>query len=222
LSAKEKEILTRVYRGSVSLHDIRLIDGFAGLFNVNTRPFTLGNKIYIKHIRTDADPATLALEVCPVWQYWREGIRYITDALWAQWTIPNAYNWMKEIQRGKTRWQEFNYEVQAQLIQDVYNSGQKAGPAHVIDEFFDDEPIHQSAEFKGKGVDDTELARSAITLVCNKGKRCKIIPSPSSKRAAIPTAKSVVRSANNAENESKPCSRACIRICRLASPGRRC
>jgi len=167
LNAAEKELLKRVYRGSVALGEIRLIEGRAGIFHWDERPFTLGNRIYFKHV---TDAGTLVHEVCHVWQFQREGTRYITDALWAQRAIPDAYNWRKEIERGKVRWQDFNKEAQAQLIQDVYNSGRKPGPAHVAGEFFEDDPIHPNTFYKHKDVDYTELARAAITLIRNKGK----------------------------------------------------
>jgi len=169
LSKKEKEILRRVYRNSVALNNIRLIEGFAGLFSVNKRPFTLGNKIYMKHIRSDTDPGTFVHEVCHVWQYQRTGVRYIAEALWAQWTVPDAYNWKKEVERGRIRWQDFNREAQAQLVQDVFNHGRRIPSALTAGEFFDEEPISPNVEFKHRGADHTDLARKTVTLIRNKG-----------------------------------------------------
>src|ERR1051325_7812980 len=48
LTDLEAEILRRVYRGALDLAPIRIVEGRSGLFGLSGRPFTLGNRIYLK------------------------------------------------------------------------------------------------------------------------------------------------------------------------------
>ena len=169
LNEHEKAIVQRVYRDSMAVQNIRIIEGFAGLFSTNDRPFALGNRIYLKHIDSMKDPALFAHECCHIWQYQRDGVRYIIEALWAQWKVENAYSWEAEIARGHLRWQEFNREAQAQFVQDVFNGGRRNPASQAPGEFYDDNPISDNVEYKRKGMDYTDLARSTIALIRNKG-----------------------------------------------------
>ena len=168
LNEDEKSILKRVYRNSLSINNIRIIEGFAGLFNVNNRPFTLGNRIYMKDHNSATDPALFVHECCHVWQYQHEGTRYIADALWAQHTFKNAYDWEAEIERGTTRWQDFNKEAQAEFLLDLFNSGHRIPSTSGRGEFFDDDPIEANVIFRHRSKDRTELATQCVNYIRNK------------------------------------------------------
>ena len=170
LNDHEKETIRRVYRNSLAFGDIRVIEGFVGLFSKNDRPFTLGDRIYLKHVDTARDPGLFAHECCHAWQYQRYGARYVAEALWAQFFVPDAYNWEKEIGRGKTHWQDFNREAQAQFIQNSFDGGRKVPPEHVPGEFYGDDPVGQNVEYKHKNVDYTDLAKQTIAFVRSKGR----------------------------------------------------
>jgi len=170
LNEQEKETIRRVYRNSLAIGNIRVIEGFAGLFSTNDRPFTLGDRIYLKHVDTAKDPGLFTHECCHVWQYQQYGARYVIEALWAQYRVPDAYNWEKEIERGKTHWQDFNREAQAQFIQDSFNGGRKIPVEHIAGEFYSDDPVGQNVEYKRKGVDYTDLAKQTIASIRNKGR----------------------------------------------------
>ena len=151
LTDAEAELLTRVYRGSVDLTAVRLVPGRAGVFSASDRPFTLGATIYLKQDMV-SDPV-LVHECAHVWQYQHLGPRYAADAVWAQLTLKKkAYHWTRELDRGRTRWRQFNREAQAQFLQDI--AAQAPG-------FFAEDPVSDGARFG----DHTELARETITLI---------------------------------------------------------
>ena len=115
LSKQEEIILRRVYRRSVALRNVRIIEGFAGVFSLNADPFTLGNIIYVKDHDLSKEPALLVHECAHVWQYQHRGARYSADAVGAQWSLgDDAYDWEKELNAGVTRWQDFNGEAEAE------------------------------------------------------------------------------------------------------------
>ena len=123
LTAEEKRLLKRVFRDSLTLYNIRLVEGFAGLFSLNSRPFTLGDVIYLKNRDLSAEPELLVHECVHVWQYRNVGARYTSDALGAQW-FGNEYNWQKKIQEGRTDWVDFNLESQGKFLEDLYTDGE--------------------------------------------------------------------------------------------------
>jgi len=170
LTEPEKEIMRRVYRDSIAVKNIRIVTGFVGLFSTNNRPFTLGHRIYFRDIDPAKDPALFAHECCHIWQFQRDGVRYIIEALWAQWTVKDAYSWEAELARGHARWQDFNLEAQAQFVQDVYNGGRRVPSSNTRGEFYDDDPISEAVEYKRRGADHTGLARTTVALIRNKGK----------------------------------------------------
>jgi hypothetical protein len=166
LTASEKALLGSVYRKSVRLYNVRIVDGFAGLFSVNSRPFTLGNKIYMKGVNPATDPGTLVHECCHVWQNQHEGIRYIAGALWAQFTLPGqGYYWEDELKRGHFRWRDFNKEAQAQFLGEVFDSGQQIPPMGSPGEFYIDDPVGDNVVFMSSGIDYSGLARESVTYV---------------------------------------------------------
>ena len=125
LTKEEMLILRRVFRSSIALYNVRIVDGNAGLFDINARPFTLGNTIYLKTFDTAHHPADLVHESTHAWQYQHRGARYAMDAVWAQnYVLPDAYDWEAEVDRGHTAWIDFNLEAQAEFFQDVYTVGE--------------------------------------------------------------------------------------------------
>jgi hypothetical protein len=172
LTSTERDLLRPVFRGSLALYNIRLVEGRSGAFGLNSRPFTLGNTIYMKHTSPSTDPQTLIHECTHVWQYQNIGSRYTMDALGAQAVLPDAYDWQAEIARGHARWTDFNKEAQAELIEDGWLKGtltrggttttghgafyeSKSGPA-------------DTAAFVYNGTDRTGVATAAVESLRGK------------------------------------------------------
>jgi hypothetical protein len=162
LTKEERDLLWRVFRGSVALHNVRIVEGFAGVFSLNDRPFTLGNTIYLKRLNPSTRPDVLIHECAHVWQYQHLGTRYASDALWAQRTVPSAYSWEAELARGRSRWQDFNTEAQAQFVQDLWLRGNRGDPARGPGGFYVDDPVNADVEFVNGGFDRTSLAVEAV------------------------------------------------------------
>lgn len=130
LTKAEIDMLRIVFQNSISLYDIRLIEGWSGIFGTTTNgAFTLNNTIYLNQTNLATNPEVLVHECVHVWQYQNHGNRYIGDALGAQavygrtGTSGDAYDWSAELARGKTDWNEFNAEAQAQLINEIWTDG---------------------------------------------------------------------------------------------------
>lgn len=166
LTDDERAILERVYRGSVALYNVRIIEGFAGLFSVNDREFTLGNTIYMKDTDPAMNPEILVHECGHVWQYQNLGARYTTDALWAQATEDSAYDWAAEVAAGATAWAELNAEAQCELLEDIYLHGRVVprGPTG-NGVFYKDDPVGTDVEFIFQATDHTVFARDAVQYV---------------------------------------------------------
>lgn len=165
LTKTERELLRPVFRGSVALYNVRLVIGFAGLFSLNPRPFTLGNTIYMKGYDPATNLDTLVHECTHVWQFQNFGVRYASDALWAQAMISGQgeYVWEDEPTRGNTRWLEFNREAQAALVEDLWKQGAGAPAAAAAaaagsGAFYADHPVATGVSFSKNGVDHTALA----------------------------------------------------------------
>ncbi len=166
LTRAERAVLEQVFRNSVALYNVRVVDGFAGLLSINRRPFTLGNTIYMKSARDVMSPAdynkTLVHECTHVWQYQNLGYRYTMEALWAQWTLPDeGYRWQDEFGRGKSRWWDFNREAQAQFVEDVWQfGGYRTRFGNGV--FYTDDPIGSGVVFRDGGTNYTTFARDSI------------------------------------------------------------
>jgi hypothetical protein len=176
LTDDEREILERVFRGSVALYNVRIIEGFAGIYSINDRPFTLGNTIYMKDRDPATNPALLVHECLHVWQYQQRGTRYATDALAAQAFVDDAYDWEDEIRRGNIRWEDFNAEAQGRFFQDLYLQGELLyGPSHLAagsliatgnGVFYDaDSLLLTVGRLIVSGVNRTSLADAAVEAV---------------------------------------------------------
>lgn len=167
LTDAERELLERVYRGSVALYNVRIIEGFAGLYSLNDRPFTLGNTIYMKDTNPTSRPEVLVHECGHVWQYQNLGARYTTNALWAQWTIDDAYDWESEISGGITRWEDLNPEAQCEFLEDLFLGGNVIRGPNPPEPgiFYKDEPIGNDVVFVKGGVDHTSFAREGVDFL---------------------------------------------------------
>jgi hypothetical protein len=166
LTPGERELLRRIFRRSISLYNVRLVEGRAGLFGLNPRPFTLGNTIYLKEYPADV-PGLLIHECVHAWQYQHLGPRYAALALGAQVLLPDAYDWEAELGRGRPGWRQFNKEAQAELIEHTWlrgslvAGGKKTTGSGV---FFDrKDGSTDAAELIFNGADRTELALGAAT-----------------------------------------------------------
>jgi hypothetical protein len=161
LTPAEAEALRRVYRGSLDLSRIRIVEGAAGLFSLSARPFALGDFLYMKKVDLTRRLDVLVHEACHAWQNQREGSRYIGGALIAQATKGRAaYDWRLERRAGKA-WVDFNREAQAQLIQDVFRWGGRGG-SFGDGTFFEDEPLAADVFFHFDGEDMTQFARDSV------------------------------------------------------------
>lgn len=155
LTAAEATIVRTVFRSGLDPDTIRVVPGRSGLFGLSDRPVTIGDTVYLKESDPRQRPDVLVHECTHVWQFGHVGSRYLAQALWAQWTVPHAYDWRAESARGHTAWTRFNREAQAQLVQDVWRGTSGA--------FFADDPV--TGTFAVDGVDHTGLARDAVAVL---------------------------------------------------------
>ena len=172
LTDKEKTQLKRVFKKSLNYYVIRIIEGHAGVFGINDRPFVLGNTIYMKSDSFGID--SLVHEATHVWQYQQNGDRYASDAIAAQWFVPDEYNWEREINvRGKDDWSDFNNEAQAEFFEDLWNKGELRDSAgttlHSGDGYFyDADGKNNFGYFEIDGKDYTSIATKAVKTVRNE------------------------------------------------------
>ncbi len=168
LTKEEKALLKRVFRESVALYNVRLIEGWAGIYSLNSRPFTLGNTIYLKDHVVSAEPELLVHEVTHVWQYQNTGSRYASDAIGAQWFVDNAYSWEDEIARGNDDWVEFNLEAQAAFLEDIYTDGDLLHGSrveHGNGRFYDADGKKAIGRFDYNGGHHTDRANEGVAVV---------------------------------------------------------
>lgn len=167
LTKAERALLRRVFLNSVSLYNVRIIEGWCGVFGINSQAFTLGNTIYMKSNDPSVVPDILVHECAHVWQYQNEGSRYTMDALGAQATYGGAeYNWEAEPGRGRSEWSDFNKEAQASMIQDIWTDGSLISPGHRADgngAFYGLQGNSgDTVEFIFNGTNHTDLAVRAV------------------------------------------------------------
>lgn len=120
-TADEARLLTAVFGPSLPLAALRIAPGRAGLFGTNDRPFVLGNTIYLKGAAPEG--GLLVHEATHVWQYRHRGARYAPEAILAQVTMRDAYDWAAHLEHGARRWEVLNPEAQAQMIEDLWRAG---------------------------------------------------------------------------------------------------
>jgi hypothetical protein len=127
-------LLENVFRGSLSLYNIRIVEGRTGILGVQSGVvFTLNNTLYFGSIMAADRPDVLVHECTHIWQYQNHGTRYLAEALVSQATYKSeedspigansAYDWTMEASRGRPNWENFNKEAQASLIEDIWKEG---------------------------------------------------------------------------------------------------
>jgi len=169
LTGEELGFLRKVFGDTLHYEAIGIIEGRAGLFGLNPRPFTLGNTIYTKQGPVMAD--LLVHEAVHAWQYQQTGARYAGEAVLAQWLVPDAYNWRREIEsRRKNEWIAMNREAQAQFIQDLWYLGELRDNSGTIVQsgngaFFNAAGETTTGHFRVYGNDYTALAQRAVQTV---------------------------------------------------------
>ena len=130
LTAKEIAMLKNVFRSSVSLFNIRVVEGKSGVFDFSDRAFTMGNTVYLKGTSPAEWESTLVHETTHVWQYQNLGSSYASDALGAQLYYKfvknrSAYSWWDPaVNNVETVWEEWNREAAAEFIEDLYMCGE--------------------------------------------------------------------------------------------------
>ncbi len=169
LTPQEVRLLRKVFRNSIAYYNVRLVEGRAGLFGLNPRPFALGNTIYLKDRSVSREPDLLVHECTHIWQYQKIGARYTSDALGAQFLIEDAYNWEKEVGRGKDLWARFNPEAQASFLQDAYVWGEIIKDGTVVARgggvFYDADGESTVGRLIVRAVDHTARADTALAVV---------------------------------------------------------
>jgi hypothetical protein len=172
LTRQEKDLLKRVFKKSLNYYVIRIIEGHSGLFGLSSRPFTLGNTIYMKSDMIST--GLLVHETTHVWQYQQTGNRYASDAITAQWFVTDEYNWQREIEeRNKDDWSDFNKEAQAEFFEDIWKAGKlRDGNGVTLKRgngaFYDADELQTFGHFEVNRSDYTGIARDAVRTIRNE------------------------------------------------------
>lgn len=116
--------LKAVYGDSIDYSQIRIKEGFSGVFSANGRPFTHGNTIYMKD--NAVTPELMAHEMMHVWQFQNGGTDYMSEALTSQWW-GKGYDWESSV--PGTAWEDLEPEQQAEFMEQVFASGYLTDPA---------------------------------------------------------------------------------------------
>ena len=167
LNAEELRIIRLVFQESIATYNVRVVDGIAGVYSINSRPFVLGNTIYMKAVSVWKEPAVFAHECVHIWQNQHLGSAYTWDALVGQ-KLGAEYNWVSQANEGKA-WEEFEMETQGESIEDTYLKGGTvpSGPVPGVtgNGAFFDEPDETLRVFVYNQVDWTPLANRAVWVI---------------------------------------------------------
>ena len=163
LDDAELAIIHRVFDESLATYNVRIVDGFAGLFSINPRPFVLGNMIYMKDYTAATDPAALAHECTHVWQNQHVGACYTAEALASQfWGV--GYDWEKEAD-ATPEWVDFGREAQGQTVEMMYNSGGSVSGVSAKGAIFSEPDPALRTFIAPSGKDRGVLANDAISTI---------------------------------------------------------
>ena len=170
LTDSELAILRKVFAESVAFYNVRLVEGRSGIYGLfSDRPFTSGNTIYLKDRDVSTEPELLVHECLHVWQYQDQGPRYTTDAVWAQWTEDDAYDWKTHSNQGARAWRLLNKESQAEFMEDLWKHGEllMGGAPHAKHDgvYFEAEPPKTTGYFERGGTNYTEFSRKAVAYL---------------------------------------------------------
>ncbi len=122
LNDHEIEKLKPIFGNSIDYSAVRIKTGFAGVFSIGSRPFVMGNTIYMKNekFQSDSDFKLLVHEMTHVWQHQNGGTDYMSEALWSQ-HFGKGYGWDASI--PQTPWNKLEPEQQAAFLEAAYDSG---------------------------------------------------------------------------------------------------
>jgi hypothetical protein len=108
---------------------VRIKEGFSGIWQISSRPFTLKSNIMLKKWPADQglDAAErlhlLVHESTHVWQWWNGGSSYILNSIWYQGRHalggPDPYEWRPPVNSG-TLWPGLTAEQQASFIESAF------------------------------------------------------------------------------------------------------
>jgi len=162
LDATELAIVKRVFDGSIATYNVRVVDGFAGLYSLNKRPFVLGNIIYMKARNATNNAEEFAHECTHIWQNQHVGACYTAEALASQfWGV--GYEWEKEAD-ATPDWEDFGREAQGQSVQYMYtNGGSVSGSTGNGAIFSEPDPALHVFNYNGK--DRVLMANDAISTI---------------------------------------------------------
>lgn len=162
LNDDELRIIRLVFESSIATYNVRVVDGFAGVYSINGRPFVLGDTIYMKDHVAAKEPGVFAHECVHVWQNQHVGSAYTAEALASQWWGA-GYKWEKEADSGK-EWEDFEREAQGESVLDIHRSaGTAAGVTGGGSFFAEAEEAKRVFVFKGK--DRTQLGNKAVRVI---------------------------------------------------------
>jgi hypothetical protein len=162
LNDVELRIIGLVFEDSIATYNVRVVDGFAGIYSLNDRPFVLGNTIYMKDKSASRQPEVFAHECVHVWQNQHFGSAYAAEALASQWWGA-GYDWESEADKGK-EWEDFEREAQGESIEAIYSSGGTVGGATGNGAFFA-ESDETKRVFMFGGKDRTALGNEAVRVI---------------------------------------------------------
>ena len=161
LNDDERAVIKKVFDESLATYNIRVVDGFAGLFSINNRPFVLGNMIYMKDVTVATEPEAFAHECVHIWQNQHVGASYTAEALASQfWGV--GYEWWKDADAG-LEWADFGREAQGQTVQNMYGNSISTGVPATGAIFSEADPAKRAFSFNG--TDRKALANDAIETI---------------------------------------------------------
>ncbi|MGH2958493.1 MAG: hypothetical protein ACRDKE_02740, partial [Solirubrobacterales bacterium] len=174
LKSDEYAMLKTVFRGSVALYNVRIVDGFAGFFSTHDRPFVLGNTIYMKNTTPKEYRPILVHECTHVWQNQNTGGRYVSDWTVGMLKVGARKRWQAELLRGNVHWWEFHPEAQAAFMEDVWTEGalisERPNGVKGSGVFFKDDPTGSDVDFVlALGGDETLLAIESVAYMRGSG-----------------------------------------------------